>query len=68
MTVVSVNSLSRVPTAPTAVIDCNGEVVREADPRQEALLIHEFEKPEVTFGMKGRIVNSDVFLQMTTRS
>ena len=62
MTVVSVNSLSRVPTAPTAVFDCNGMVVKEAAPGRETLLLYDYAKPEMTFGMEGRIVNSHAFL------
>lgn len=62
MTVVSVNSLSRVPTAPTAVFDCNGTVVEEAESGREMLLLYDFSRPEMSFGMKGRIVNNNAFL------
>ena len=63
MTVVSVNSTSRFQTAPTAVFDYNGEIEKEAEPNVEGLLVYDFTKPETTFGMKGRLVNNDYFLQ-----
>ena len=62
ITVISVNSISNFQTAPTAVFDCNGSVVEEAEPNAEQLLVYDFQKPEVTFGMKGRLVNNDYFL------
>lgn len=60
MTVVSVNSLSRYPTAPTAVFDPDGRVVKEV-PDSEELLIYDYERPVPTFSMSGRGVNSDFF-------
>ncbi len=63
MTVVSVNSTSRFQTAPTAVFDYNGEIEKEAEPNVEGLLVYDFTKPETSFGMKGRLVNNDYFLQ-----
>lgn len=58
MTVVSVNSISRHQTAPTAVIDPDGRIVSEAPRNQEYLLIYDYEPPEVGYGAKGRIQNS----------
>ncbi|MCI9475953.1 carbon-nitrogen hydrolase family protein [Anaerovoracaceae bacterium 41-7] len=63
MTIVSVNSISRFQTAPTAIFDYNGEIKKEAVLNSEGLLVYDFIKPETTFGMKGRLVNSDYFLQ-----
>lgn len=58
MTVVSVNSISKFQTAPTAIFGINGEVVREAPKNEEHLLIYDYTTPEVGFGAKGRIQNS----------
>lgn len=62
MTVASVNSISRYPTAPTAIFDCDGEINMEAERNREEMLLYDFEVPEITFGMKGRIVNNDDFI------
>lgn len=62
MTIVSVNSITNFQTAPTAVFDCNGVVVKEADINVELLLFYNYVKPEVSFGMEGRIANSNLFL------
>lgn len=64
MTVVSVNSISNFQTAPTAVFDCNGVCVKEAEMDTEGMLIYDYIRPEVSFGMKGRIVNNACLLQM----
>lgn len=64
MTVASVNSISRYQTAPTAVFDYDGEVNIEAQKNQEEMLIYDYEIPEETFGMKGRTVNNDYFIEM----
>jgi omega-amidase len=58
MTVVSVNSISKYQTAPSAVFDYNGKKILEAVRNQEGLLTYDFTVPELTFGMKGRIENS----------
>lgn len=64
MTVVSVNSISGFQTAPTAVFDCNGCCVKEAEANTESLLLYDFTKTEISFGMRGRLVNNNRFLNM----
>ena len=66
MTVVSVNSASNFQTAPTAVFDPNGRVVREAERDREGLLVYDYTPPEADFGMEGRLRNSDYFIKRTT--
>lgn len=63
MPIVSVNSLTNVPTAPTAVFDWNGHCIKEAKKNAEGLLVYDFQKPERSFGMEGRIVNNQYFLK-----
>lgn len=63
MPIVSVNSIANIQTAPTAVFDCNGHCVQEAKQNTEGLLIYDFQKPERSFGMEGRIVNNQYFLK-----
>ncbi|SKC65856.1 carbon-nitrogen hydrolase family protein [Maledivibacter halophilus] len=58
MTVVSVNSISDYQTAPTAVFDLNGYVLKEAPINQEYLLVYDYSVPKIGFGQKGRIRNS----------
>lgn len=55
MTIISVNSISQYQTAPTAVIDCNGNIIDEAPRNQEHLLIYDYNKPTIGFGAKGRL-------------
>lgn len=62
MTVVSVNSLSGYQTVPTAVFDQNGHLLMEAPKNVPYLLTYDYVVPEVSFGMRGRIENSDYFL------
>lgn len=66
MPIVSVNSITNIQTAPTAIFDCNGHCVQEAERNTEGLLIYDFQKPERTFGMEGRIVNNQYFLKNDT--
>ena len=58
MTVVSVNSISKYQTAPTAVFNIDGRVVKEAPKNEEHLLLYDYDTPEIGFGAKGRIENS----------
>lgn len=60
MTVVSVNSLSNHPAAPTGVFGPDGRTLAEST--QQELLVFDYEPPQITFSMKGRITNSDLFL------
>ena len=60
MTVISVNSVSKFQTAPTAVIDHNGAVVLEAPKNEEHLMIYEYTEPESDFGTEGRRVNNAI--------
>lgn len=62
MTVVSVNSISNFQTAPTAVFDHNGIVIKESNKNKEELLVYEFVKPSISFGMKGRIENNRYYM------
>lgn len=62
MTVVSVNSISNCQTAPTAVFDWNGTVRCEAETGRELLLVYDFERPEITFGERGRLENNEYFM------
>ncbi len=58
--VVSVNSAGVYQTAPTAVIDPDGDVVSELPRHAEQLLIYELKKPiEDSFGARGRRSISD---------
>jgi len=58
MTVVSVNSISKFQTAPTAVFDINGMVVNEAPKNEEHLLVYDYAPPEIGYSARGRIQNS----------
>lgn len=58
MTVVSVNSISKYQSAPTAVFDVNGEVPLEAPKNQEYLLVYDYVPPQMGFFQKGRLRNS----------
>lgn len=53
--IISVNSISKYQTAPTAVFDVNGHIVSEAPRNQEELLIYDYTTPTIGFGQKGRI-------------
>lgn len=58
MTIISVNSISNFQTAPTAVIDSNGQVVNEAPRNQEYLIVYDYNNPTISYGAEGRIQNS----------
>lgn len=62
MTVVSVNSISQNQTAPTAVFDINGAMVRQAPVDQEYLLIYDYTPPEIGYGAEGRLKHSHMLL------
>lgn len=62
MPVLSVNSLSRHPTAPTAVFDPDGRLLAETC--EESLLIYDHQPTVLTFGRCGRIANSNHFLNI----
>lgn len=55
MTVISVNGTAHYQTAPTAVIDINGNIVSEAPRNQEYLIIYNYKAPVMGFGQKGRL-------------
>lgn len=59
MTVVSVNSVSSYQTAPTAIFDPNGGVIAEAPKNEPYMLVYDYTVPELSFGMRGRIENSN---------
>ncbi len=58
MTIISVNSISKYQTAPTAVIDFKGNIVNEAPRNQEYLIIYDYNSPMIDFSAKGQIQNS----------
>jgi omega-amidase len=62
MTIISVNSISKYQTAPTAVIDSDGHIVCEAPRNQEYLIIYDYETQTPDFGHKGRIHYSNELL------
>lgn len=63
MTVVSVNSTSGYPTAPTAVFSPDGHVIQAAEKNQESLLIYEYEKAKNSFSGEGRETLSRTLLR-----
>ena len=62
MTVISVNSISKFQTVPTAVIDHNGYLILEAPRNEEYLIIHDYTEPKLSFGIEGRKKNNDLLL------
>ena len=58
MPFISVNSISRFQTAPTAVFNQNGKVIKEAPRNEEYLLVYEYTPEEIDFSAEGRIENS----------
>ncbi len=58
MTVISVNSISKYQTAPTAVIDFKGNIINEAPRNQEYLIVYDYNPPIIDFRTKGQIQNS----------
>lgn len=62
MPVISVNTLSGCPAAPTAVFDRNGHVVEELAPGEARLLTYDFVRAPYTFGERGRIENNRLLL------
>lgn len=63
--IAAVNSLTDFQTAPCCIIDPDGKVLLETPKYQETLLIWDFYPAEVSFGSRGRRVNSDYFLEET---
>lgn len=55
MTVISVNSISHYQTAPTVVIDIDGNIVSEAPRNQEYIIVYDYKAPVMGFGTKGRL-------------
>lgn len=68
MTVVSVNSISKYQTAPTAVIDINGSILCEAPRNQEHLIVYDYNPPTMEFGQKGRLHYSNQLLGISEKS
>jgi len=66
MSIISVNSISKFQTAPTAVIDHNGRIIAEATKNQNYLLLYDYEPAEITFGMNGRLKHSIELLSTNT--
>lgn len=67
MTVISTNSISRYQTAPTGVFNHDGMMIAEAERNKEGLLIYEYQKPAVSFSIKGRMQNNDYFMHKGTQ-
>lgn len=63
MTIISVNSIYNFQTAPTAVFDVNGNKLKETPLNGEVLLTYDYEPPEMSFGMRGRVINNTYFLK-----
>lgn len=59
-TILSVNSTTSYQTAPTCVIDPDGNRIIEAPSDQETIVYYDYEKSDVNFGRKGRIYYSDL--------
>lgn len=62
MTILSVNDISPFQTAPTAVIDIDGNVVKELERNINGLLVYDFNIPQKHFAAQGRIVVSNKLL------
>ncbi|HBV66827.1 MAG TPA: carbon-nitrogen hydrolase family protein [Clostridiales bacterium] len=58
MNVISVNSISKYQTAPTVVINFNGNIVDEAPRNQEYMIVYDYKSPVINFKTKGQIQNS----------
>jgi predicted amidohydrolase len=57
ITVVSVNSISKYQTAPTAVFDINGVMIKEAPKNAEHLLVYDYDTPEIIYEARNAIQN-----------
>lgn len=57
MTVVSVNSISKYQTAPTAVFNINGVMIKEAPKNEEYLLVYDYDTPEIIYEARSTIQN-----------
>lgn len=62
MQLLSVNSLSRCPAVPTAWLDQNGKIRKQIN--KEGLLLCDVTVPEEDFGMRGRRVNAQKFIEL----
>jgi len=62
-TVITSNSISKYQTAPTCVIDPDGNIICEAEKNIESLIDYEVTKSEINFGRKGRIEGSKKLAQ-----
>lgn len=67
MHIISVNSASDIPTAPTAILNGNGSVLAELPMGRQGLLWFDYEKPSLNFGAEGRRVVSDWLLGKTEK-
>lgn len=63
--VLTINSLSGCPTAPTGAFDRNGATVAEA--HGEELITYQLERTPLTFGEEGRRVNNELFIEAAAR-
>lgn len=68
MTVVSVNSISRKSTAPTAVFSPDGRILLKAENHEEMLLVYDYEIPERSFSGEGREqISRDLLISKAAR-
>jgi predicted amidohydrolase len=57
ITVVSINSSSKYQTAPTAVFEWNGEMIKEAKKNEEYLLVYDYDPPEISYRARSGLQN-----------
>jgi len=62
MTVVSANSISKIQTAPTCLVDPDGKIIQIAPRDEESLLVYDYEDFDPNFGRDGRIKLSRQFV------
>lgn len=64
MTVVSTNTASGYPTAPTMVVTQDGSIAKEAPVGCSDLMIYDYTVPDPSWGTEGRRINNDYFLNI----
>jgi predicted amidohydrolase len=62
MMVVSANSISKVQTAPTCMVDPDGKIIQIAPRDEEYLLVHDYEDFDPNYGRDGRIKMTRQFI------
>jgi omega-amidase len=64
MYIVSSNSISKNQTAPTCIINPDGNILQQTQTNKEQLLYFDFGKEESNFGRNGRRIHSKELLGM----